>query len=907
MTKYILVFVSIFLFVMQIKAINKYPVNYDKIDSVYATMSLDQKINSILISNNDILKEKNKQGLSVHHSNYHCGLVNIDEIYEYSGVSNPMLSDVMVRSSFLNGNNEEAMDLVTKILNKQNPSGFFFSMRSPYSLLFQVDDQRSNDFFLEPYARIAIPYELDNAYNYFIANTYKMPKQVLVSHEIKFNVLSKYTAVNEYDYFSSLHWHELQEILNQYETPPLEFILSLGGILYSNDLTQDFKKLKRIFEKNMLPEAILEKSCKKVLLLNQLCINNKKLNDVGLLSDYLNSFINTIRRHGCVLLENKNVIPIRNITEKKFASIHIGVNKESSFQKMISKYENCDHFYSKVIPDEDGLLKLKKETEGYSTIIVGVNGDWFTKEETNTLYAFLHQVSEKADLLLVHFGSGNRLEALPIGHPFKAILLSFEGGKQSQEIAAQIIFGGIPAKGMLAKNINSHFDFGTGYLTNKIRLGYTAAFEKAYTDTLRHIDQIVYKAIRERATPGCQVLVAKDGDIIYNKAFGYHTYDKKNHVSTSDLYDIASITKIVSSVPSVMKMYDEGKLQLDDSLSHFLPRLIGTNKEGMRIQDMLIHQAGLQSWIPFYLRAVDKDRLKGDIYSKRYSSQYNIKLDSRVYMNRSVRYRSDIFRHSKSGNFDVKVSDKWYMNHVFIDSIKMGIDTSKVDENPEYRYSDLGYYYIKEIVEKTYHKPLDQFVKENFYAPLGAFKTLYKPLSKFDEKDIVPTENDKAWRKEVMHGYVHDPGAAMLGCVGGHAGVFSSAEDLVKILQMYLNKGCYGGIQYFQPNTISRFTSVVKEGNRRGLGFDKPVLDKNTSGPSCKEATPSSYGHSGFTGTLVWIDPEYNLIYVFLSNRIYPNQYNKRLITTDVRTNIQSAIYHSLPEYWDKINKEKGQ
>ena len=518
---------------------------------------------------------------------------------------------------------------------------------------------------------------------------------------------------------------------------------------------------------------------------------------------------------------------------------------------------------------------------------------------------FLHQVSEKAELILVHFGSGNRLAALPKGHPFKAILLSFESGKVSQEIAAQILFGGIPCQGMLAKNINSHFDFGTGFSTNKIRLGYRAAFEKAYTDTLRQIDQIVYKAIRERATPGCQVLVVKDGDVIYNKAFGYHTYNKKQHVSINDLYDIASVTKIVSSVPSVMKMYDEGKLKLEDSLSYFLPRLIGTNKQGIQLQDMLIHQAGLEAWIPFYLRTIDKDRLKGDIYNKRYSSQYNIKLDTWVYMNRSVKYRSDIFRHSSGGKFNVKVSDKLYMNYEYLDSIKMGIDTSKVDENPVYRYSDLGYYYIKEIVEKAYDEPLDQFVSENFYKPIGAFKTLYKPLSKYDEKDIVPTENDKAWRKELVHGYVHDPGAAMLGCVGGHAGVFSSAEDLAKILQMYLNKGSYGGVQYIKPKTIERFTSTVKEDNRRGIGFDKPVLDKTLSGPSCNEASDASFGHSGFTGTLVWVDPEYNLVYVFLSNRIHPNQYNKRLISTDVRTNIQSAIYHSLPEYWEKVSESK--
>ncbi len=902
MIKYIFGLIWLIFLVSNLDAKNKYPVNYEVIDSVYSEMSLENKIKTVLVSDKDILKRnknKSQQG-----KNKALRLINMDDIYDFSGVNNPMLSDIMIRSAFLNGKNDQEIGLLAGIFQKLKIDGCFFSMKSPYSLLYHMSGSTTNDFLLEPYARIVIPFEGNGKQDYYIANTYKMPKQVLVSHEIKFNVLSQKSDFTEYEYFSTLHWHDLQKVLDEYETPPLEFILSFGGIIYSNDYEKDYQKLKRIFDKRMLPESILEKSCKKVLLYQQLSINNHVKSDFRSLEDDLKIFVNNIRRKGCVLLENKNkIIPLNTNVNNKIASIHIGVNKVSAFQKMISKYIDCDHFYTESLPDEEGLLKLKDDTENFNTIIVGVNGDWFDKDKSNKLYTFLHQVSEKAKLILVHFGSGNRLADIPRGHPFKAILLSFEGGKESQEISAEILFGGRAAQGVLAKNINGHFDFGSGYFTDKTRLGYIPSFEKAYTDSLRMIDQVVYKAIRERATPGCEVLVAKDGDVIYNKAFGYHTYSKKNHVKITDLYDIASITKIVSSVPSVMKMVDEGKMNLDDSLSYFLPRLVGTNKQGLKLRDILIHQAGLQSWIPFYMRTIDKDKLKGDIYSKRYSSQYNIKLDSRVYMNKSVRYRSDIFRHSNSGKYNVPVTDKWYMNYEYLDSIKMAIDTSVVDEDPVYRYSDLGYYYIKEIVEKVNKTTLDKYVEHNFYEPLGSRKTLYKPLRRYDDKDIIPTEEDKAWRNEIVQGYVHDPGAAMLGGVGGHAGVFSTAEDLAKILQMYLNKGSYGGIQFIQPETIEEFTSVVKEGNRRGIGFDKPVLDKDISGPSCKEASPSSFGHSGFTGTLVWVDPEYNLVYVFLSNRIHPHQYNKRLITTDVRTNIQSAIYRSLPEFWEKENK----
>ncbi|GAF05227.1 serine hydrolase domain-containing protein [Saccharicrinis fermentans] len=379
---------------------------------------------------------------------------------------------------------------------------------------------------------------------------------------------------------------------------------------------------------------------------------------------------------------------------------------------------------------------------------------------------------------------------------------------------------------------------------------------------------------------------------------------KKRHVETSDLYDIASVTKIVSSIPAIMKMYDEGRIELDDSLSHLIPRLKGSNKAGLKLDDIMIHQAGLQSWIPFYLRAIDKERLKGDIYSRRYSSLYNIKVDKSLYMNRTVRYRTDVFRHSSNDDFNIQVSAGLYMNKGYLDSMRMGIDTSQVQANPTYRYSDLGYYYLKEIIENKYNKSQDVVVENTFYKPLGAERLMYLPLRKFNKREIVPTENDVSFRKELIHGYVHDPGAAMLGGVGGHAGVFASAEDLAKMLQMYLNNGYYGGERYIDSSTINIFTSVVKEGNRRGLGFDKPILDPKVSGPTCREVSPSSYGHSGFTGTLVWMDPEYDLMYIFLSNRIHPNQYNKKLISGDVRTNIQSAIYRSLPEYWEKTKRK---
>ncbi|TLX74389.1 hypothetical protein E9993_12960 [Labilibacter sediminis] len=899
MIKYIYTFFLVFGLLNGLHASKTYPVNQHKIDSVYNSLSLDQKIFSILVPGSKLNKDYQEifKEIGANRSliNERPMLVNIDSIFEFAVSNDPLISDQLIRSALLRGNNGTLNDQFENILLRKKGDGFYYKMRSPYALMYQDKDLRPADFFLEPYGRIILPYKQCKKEDAcFMANIYTIPDNVLAGY-------AKRSLSHDVEYLSTLRWKELQDMFKEYESPSLESILQLGGLIYSEQVKDDFQQLKRVFSSGLLSPQILEKSCKNSILIGKLKGCKPKVSSYHSIEEEVNTLVKELYRKGMVLMENRQIIPLSGLQNRKVASIHIGVKKQSEFQSTLSRYMHVDHFNIEDVPDPNQLLKLKKETQAYNTIIVGVNGDWYDKDKNKSIYSFLHQVSASADLIVVHFGSGNRLAHLPSGHPFKAVLLAYSTSDIAQNVSAQMVFGGVGANGVLAKNINGKFSFGTGYFTEKSRLGYVQIQEKAMQDTLALIDQIVYKAIRERATPGCQVLVAKGGDVIYNKAFGYHTYQKRRHVTQTDMYDIASVTKIVSSVASVMKMYDEGKINLTDSLAHLLPRLKGSNKSGLQMKDILVHQAGLEAWIPFYTRTIDQDKLKGDIYSRRFSgSKYSIKLDNHLYMNKTVRYRSDVFRHSKSDEFNVQVSGKWYMNHEYIDSIKMVIDTSKVVENPDYRYSDLGYYFIKDMVEDQYKIPLNDFVENTFYKPLGAHRTLYLPLSAYSKKEIVPTENDKAWRKELVHGYVHDPGAAMLGGVGGHAGVFSSAGDLAKILQMYNNYGSYGGERFIDSTTLKLFTSVTKEGNRRGLGFDKPVLDPEVSGPCSREASPSSYGHSGFTGTLVWVDPEYDLIYIFLSNRIHPNQYNKKLIKDDVRTNIQSAIYRSLPEYWEK-------
>ncbi len=893
-TKYICIIILITTWHVQVSS--QTFVNESKIDSLYKGLSIEQKVKSILISPliDDIPKKHDSR------SNW----LNMDKILSADDGTSPLVSDMLMRSAFLNGNNGELKNQLSNLLLRKKGDGVYFRMQSPYSLLFKDESTKTSDFFLEPIGRLVVPFtDKDRVSKFFQTKLYKMPQNILSQHGSSAG--ATISAKEAVAYVGGSDWKNVQKLLKEYENPTLETILQQGGLIFTDKIDEDYNTLIRLFENTILPLNVLEQSCKKRLRMNELLKHKPATNEYLTFDQEVKNLVRGFYKKGAVLLQNKNTIPLNKLAQRTIASVHIGVKDESVFQKTMSEYAAITHFRVDQMSNLEQLNRVKKDVEGFNTVIVGVNGDWLEQEENKMLYAVLHQLSSSADLLLVHFGSGNGLASLPDAQLFKAVLLSYDTNDMAQEIAAQIVFGGVSAQGILAQNINKQFSFGVGEFTQKCRLGYAPAYEIALSDTLKLIDQLAYKAIRERATPGCCVLVVKDGDVIYNKAFGYHTYDKKQHVSTSDLYDIASVTKIMASVPSVMKMYDERKVKLDDKLGYLLPRLKATNKASLRLDDILLHQAGLQSWIPFYIRAIDKSKLIGEIYGFKYSSQFNLKLDTRLYMNKTARYREDIFRHTKAGNFDIEVSSELVMNRAFVDSMRMAIDTLQVQINPKYMYSDLGYYYIKDIIEKKSDISLDSFVENTFYKPLGADRMLYKPLDRFSKKDIVPTENDVAFRKELIHGYVHDPGAAMLGGVAGHAGVFASAPDLAKMLQMYLYKGSYGGEKYINASTIKLFTSVYKEGNRRGLGFDKPVLDPEVSGPSCHEASPASYGHSGFTGTLVWVDPEYDLIYIFLSNRVHPDQYNKKLITDGVRTKIQSAIYRSLPEYWENKKEIK--
>lgn len=567
-------------------------------------------------------------------------------------------------------------------------------------------------------------------------------------------------------------------------------------------------------------------------------------------------------------------LPLRNLETQSFASLSIGAQPINIFQTTLNKYVNFDQFNIK--SQERSIEKyeqLYQKLKGYKTVVVGIHNIYNSSRKsfgTNEVYLnFLNKLQKATTIVVVAFGNPYSLAYFDeIDH----LMCTYEENDFTQSIAAQIIFGALPAKGHLPITASGEMRIHQGVETKPVgRLGYTLPEDVGFnSQILQRIDIIANEAITDEATPGCQILVAKNGAVVYEKSFGSFTYDQIKPVTNETVYDLASLTKVLATLQSIMFLEDQGLLDTNKKASYYLEDLRGSNKEDMVIKDILMHQAGLLTFIPFWVNTVDETGLKNEIYSSTSGHPYN-----------------------------VEITPELYGLHTLQDSLWQWIKISDLrplknnKQKYDYKYSDLGFYIMYRICEKLLNQNMDGFLEQNFYHPLGMNFLSYLPLKKYQKDQIAPTEIDNYFRNSLIHGTVHDPGAAMMGGIAGHAGVFGNANDVAKILQMNLQDGIYGGTQYFQSGTLNKFTRRQVKDNRRGLGWDKPELDSD-DGPTSLFTSPSTYGHTGFTGTAAWVDPSNDLIYVFLSNRIYPTANNFKLIKKNIRTRIQDIIYQAI-------------
>jgi CubicO group peptidase (beta-lactamase class C family) len=556
-----------------------------------------------------------------------------------------------------------------------------------------------------------------------------------------------------------------------------------------------------------------------------------------------------------VLLNNqKQFIPLKNLDQEKIAAVHFNYTYSAIFDSLLNMYAKVqpvngnDYMGVKSIADMSDGLKL------YNTVIIEL-----TAPETANpqIIAFINHTIKLKNVVVALVGDGKglvNLDALTC-----PVIWSERLTAGSAHYLPQVIFGGIAVTQKLKFNYSPKLSAGSGFLTAKVRLQYTVPEDAGVdADNLADVDRIMQEALRLHATPGCVILAAKDGKVIFNKAYGYHTFDNSIADKPTDIFDLASVTKVSATTMEVMRLTEQGKLSLDSTIGCYLAKARLTNKNNIKVRELMLHQAGLIPFIPFYEHIKPTD-----------------------------------FSRDSSDAYPTRVADHYFMRkNYFTEVMWPQMLNSPLRTRGQYVYSDLSMYFMREIVETIAAQPLNIYVQQQFYGPLGMQTAGFLPRSRFKEDQIAPTENDTYFRKSLLVGYVHDQGAAMAGGVSGHAGLFSSANDLAILYQMILNGGSYGGKQYFKPETVNMFTARQSNVSRRGLGFDRWDPDTTSQYPS-QFASPQTYGHTGYTGTCFWVDPKYNLVYVLLSNRVNPND-NKKFNQMRVRGRVQDVFYKAI-------------
>ncbi|MCC6281154.1 MAG: serine hydrolase, partial [Saprospiraceae bacterium] len=568
--------------------------------------------------------------------------------------------------------------------------------------------------------------------------------------------------------------------------------------------------------------------------------------------------------------DEPGIVGFGEMDKYRFASLALGDTNRTVFQTYCGYYAPVTHFNAGKEIDTLAQQRLLDALKHFSVVLVSIHGTRSRGSDnygiTASEMALLHRLNEITTVAVTMFGNPYSMKFFDA---FPTVLNAYTEDPMVQETAAMAMFGASDLSGILPVSASPAAKFGQGvrktYPDKRLRYGLPESVGLR-SDTLALLDSIVQEMIATGAAPGCQILVAKDNTIVWNKAYGSYTYAPSARVTTETIYDLASVTKVAASTISLMKLTENGLISLDVPMSSFIPELKTSNKKDLTVREILAHHAGLQAWIPFYQQTLTADK----------------NLSPKIYRDRPEK------------KFEVPVADSLYMENLWVDSIWRQIFDSPLRADKNYKYSDLGLYLGARAILETSGQPVNVFADQHFYRPLGLSTTTYNPWQKGLTLRCAPTEEDTYFRHQPLQGYVHDMGAAMLGGVSGHAGLFSSANDLAKIFQMLLNGGTYGGTQYLKPETVRQFTTRFTGSTRRGIGFDMKELDPKETNNMSTLAGGSTFGHLGFTGICVWADPDKNLIFIFLSNRTYPTMDNNKLGNGDFRPRLQGVVYRAI-------------
>lgn len=654
----------------------------------------------------------------------------------------------------------------------------------------------------------------------------------------------------------------------------IEYVSDIEATLseINNDL-----KLKRI----SLEE--IDQKCRKILALKYWAhLDNPQVIDTTDITEDINSgkiraLIHDLYAASLTLLRNEeNILPLKNLSDLKIATVAVNKDKATAFQKRISGYKNADNYF--INPQgKNEIDKLIDRLADYDLVIAGIYG---TDQRpgrnfglTPGLEDLLEDLVLKTPCVITWFGNPYALNKLECLKNAGGLILTYQENEYTEDLAAQLIFGAIGAKGSLPVTISETWPYDHGLITpGNIRLQYGVPENAGLSSEFLNekIDSIVKKGLDLKAFPGCEVMASRKGIVIFHRTYGYHTYDSTIKVSEDDLYDLASLTKIAATTAGLMLLDSEGRFIPEETLGQYLPYFRNSGKGKLKMTEILAHQAGLAAWIPFWEATVKKNgKYKNRLYSTSFSEKYPLEVATGLFIKKD--YSRKIIR---------------------------AIRRSSLGEK-KYLYSDLGFILSPCIIETLSGEKWSDYIVKNIYRKLGADDICFNPYLTYPPDRIIPTEYDSLFRRQLLHGTVHDEGAALLGGISGHAGLFASGNDLMKLIEMYRRMGSYGGEQIINEDVIRKYTSVQfpENDNRRGLGFDKPLLNNYEVLPqnsnTAKSSSMSSFGHTGYTGTYVWVDPEFELSYIFLSNRVNPTRNNNLITELNIRTSILQVLYDS--------------
>ena len=650
--------------------------------------------------------------------------------------------------------------------------------------------------------------------------------------------------------------------------------------------------------RNGFTKEVLNRKVKKILMAKAwLGIPKRETIDIASLARHFDrnrDFAYSEKLYGSVMVvlqDRKKMIPLNNLEKREITILSLAQRKQITFAENINYYFPVPSYLVEQGKDPAWYEKFAADLQRYNTLIVGVDAQYFRPQDT-VFMNWLRRLNKTKDMALVIFGDHDVVDDV---YDFPTIVLAYGRNRMAERVAAQLVMGGIGSSGRLPVSCTDRFCYSDGLQRKKVRVQYTVPEAVGLSSgQLARIDTIAELSIRQQTTPGCQVVVIKDGCVIFRRSYGYHTYTKEKPVLGTDIYDLASVTKVAATTIGVMRLYDEGKIKLDTTLSAYLPGLEKSELRTVKIRDVLLHRAGFPAVPPIfrYIRAVQKFRNnKGRISPVTITAAVYDTLFGKA----DVKEADTLYRYAyapeQNKEYTLPVGEGIYMRSDMPDSIYQLVTKTKLVYPVAYKYSDMSMYIMMQVVQRITGKTLDEYMAASFYRPMGLVTMGYNPLQRFPKERIVPTEKDDIYRKQLIHGYVHDPTASVLGGVGGHAGLFSDAMDLAVLMQMVLNGGSYGGRQYFSSQTVQLFTSPQPE-SYRGLGWDHQYASHNPM--IADSASVYTYGHTGFTGTCVWVDPKYKLVYVFLSNRVHPTAENKKLQTSAVRQRIHQVIYDAM-------------